>query len=61
VKRRPVPNTGSTMLAFSPGVSVAIGERATFYFHVQVPIARDFNGGLQQQTGCLGGVTMALN
>jgi hypothetical protein len=61
VRRRPVPNTGSTLLAFSPGVSVAIGERATFYFHAQIPIARDFNGGLQQQTGFLGGVSMALN
>lgn len=61
VKRRPVPNTGSTMLAFSPGISVALGERATFYFHAQVPITRDFNGGLQQQTGFLGGLSMALN
>lgn len=61
LKRRPVPNTGSTALAFSSGVSVAIGERATFYFHAQVPITRDFNGGLQQQTGFLGGVSMALN
>lgn len=61
VKRRPVTNTGSTMLAFSPGISVALGERATFYFHAQIPITRDFNGGLQQQTGFLGGVSMALN
>lgn len=61
VKRRPVPNTGSTMLAFSPGISVALGERASLYFHAQVPIARDFNGGLQQQTSFLGGVSMALN
>ena len=61
LKRRPVPNTGSTLLAFSPGVSVAVGERTTFYFHAQVPITRDFNGGLQQQTGFLGGVSMALN
>jgi hypothetical protein len=61
VRRRPVPNTGSTMLAFSPGISVAIGERATVYFHAQVPIARDFNGGLQQQTGFLFGVSTALN
>lgn len=61
VKRRPVPNTGSTMLAFSPGISVAVTERATFYFHAQVPIARDFNGGLQQQTGFLFGVSTTLN
>jgi hypothetical protein len=61
VRRRPVPNTGSTMLAFSPGISVAVGERATLYFYAQVPIARDFNGGLQQQTGFLGGVSMTLN
>ena len=60
-KRRPVPNTGSTMLAFSPGISVALGERTTLYFHAQVPIARDFNGGLQQQTSFLGGLSMALN
>ena len=61
IKRRPVPNTGSTMLTFSPGISVAVTERATFYFHAQVPIARDFNGGLQQQTGFLFGVSTALN
>jgi len=61
VKRRPVPNTGSTMLAFSPGISVAVGERAMLYFHAQVPIARDFNGGLQQQTGFLFGVSTTLN
>ena len=61
VKRRPVTNTGSTMLAFSPGISVAVTERATFYFHAQVPIARDFNGGLQQQTGFLFGVSTTLN
>ena len=61
VKRRPVPNTGSTMLAFSPGISVAVTERATFYFHAQVPIARDFNGGLQQQTGFLFGMSTTLN
>lgn len=61
VRRRPVPNTGSTMLAFSPGISVALGERASLYFHAQVPIARDFNGGLQQQTSFLGGVSMTLN
>ncbi|TAL09618.1 MAG: hypothetical protein EPO02_09690 [Nitrospirae bacterium] len=61
VKRRPVPNTGSTMLAFSPGISVAVTERATLYFHAQVPIARDFNGGLQQQTGFLFGVSTTLN
>jgi len=61
VKRRPVPNTGSTMLALSPGISVAVTERATFYFHAQVPIARDFNGGVQQQTGFLFGVSTTLN
>jgi len=61
LKRRPVPNTGSTMLALSPGISVAVGERTSLYFHAQVPIARDFNGGLQQQTSLMGGVTIALN
>jgi len=61
ITRRPVPNTGSTTLAFSPGVSVAMGERVTVYFHAQVPIARDFNGGLQQETGFLFGVSTTLN
>jgi len=61
IKRRPVPNTGSTLLAFSPGISVAVTERATFYFHAQVPIARDFNGGLQQLTGFLFGMATTLN
>lgn len=61
VKRRPVPNTGSTFLAFSPGISFALSDRASLYFHVQVPIARDFNGGVEQETSFLGGLSMALN
>ncbi len=61
VRRRPVPNTGSTMLAFSPGISLALSDRASLYFHVQVPIARDFNGGVEQETSFLGGLSMALN
>ena len=61
IKRRPVPNTGSTMLAFSPGVSVAVGDKVMVYFYAQIPIVRDFNGGLIQETSFLGGISMALN
>ena len=61
VKRRPVPTTGSTMLAFSPGVSVQVLGRLRAYFFVQVPVVRDFNGGLIPDVGYLFGLSMPVN
>ena len=61
MKRRPVPTTGSTMLAFSPGVSVQVLGRLRAYFFVQVPVVRDFNGGLIPDVGYLFGLSMPVN
>jgi hypothetical protein len=61
VKRRPVPNTGSTILAFSPGITVDVTERVAAYFFVQVPIVEDFNGALAQDVSFLGGIRMSFN
>jgi hypothetical protein len=60
-RRRPVPNTGSTMLAFSPGITVAVRERLRAYFFSQIPVVRDNNGGLVPDVGFLAGLSMALN
>jgi hypothetical protein len=61
VTRRSVPTTGSTMLAFSPGVSVAVRENMRAYFFAQIPVVRDFNGGLIPDVGFLFGLSMAVN
>jgi hypothetical protein len=61
VKRRDVPTTGSTIFAFSPGLTVDITERLSAYAFVQVPIAKDFNGALAQDTGVLVGIRMRLD
>ncbi len=61
VKRRPVPTTGSTMLAASPGISVAVRENVRAYFFAQIPVVRDFNGGLIPDVGFLFGLSMAMN
>ena len=61
LKRRPVPTTGSTMLAFSPGISVAVRENMRAYFYAQVPVVRDFNGGLIPDVGFLFGLSMSVN
>jgi hypothetical protein len=61
VKRRPVPTTGSTILAFSPGVSVAVRQNLRAYFFSQIPVVRDFNGGLIPDVGFLFGLSMSFN
>lgn len=61
VNRRPVTNTGSTMLAFSPGISVAVRENMRAYFFTQIPVVRDFNGGLIPDVGFLFGLSMSVN
>jgi hypothetical protein len=61
IKRRPVSNTGSTMLAFSPGISVAVRQNLRAYFFSQIPLVRDFNGGLIPDVGFLAGLSMTFN
>lgn len=60
-KRRPVPTTGSTMLAASPGISVKVRENMRAYFFAQIPVVRDFNGGLIPDVGFLFGLSMSVN
>jgi hypothetical protein len=61
MKRRPVQTTGSTMLAFSPGISVAVRDNLRAYFFVQIPVVRDFNGGLIPDVSYLAGLSMSFN
>jgi len=60
IKRRPVPNTGSTTLAFSPGISVAVRPNLRAYFFVQVPVVQDYNGGLVPDVSYLAGLSMSF-
>jgi len=59
-RRRPVTTTGSTMTAFSPGITVAIRDRLSAYFYTQIPIAEDFNGGLVPDVSYLLGMSMSF-
>lgn len=52
-----VPNTGSTYLAYTPGLLVSLGEVTQFYFFSQLPIARDSNNNLAQGTSYTFGIT----
>jgi hypothetical protein len=61
MKRRPVSTTGSTMLAFSPGVSVQVRDNLRAYLFAQIPVVRDFNGGLIPDVGFLFGLSMSVN
>ena len=60
IKRRPIPTTGSTMLAFSPGITVAVREKLRAYFFVQAPLVRDFNNNLVPDVGYLAGLSMSF-
>lgn len=57
---RPVPTTNSTYLAFSTGAMVNVWDFAQAYFIVQIPIYRDFNGNLQQETSYVAGMTKSF-
>jgi len=57
VKFRAVPTTGSTYLAYSPGIMLNLWNYASFYFIAQIPLYRDFNGNLEQQTSYVFGLT----
>lgn len=61
IRDRPVPTTGSTMLAFSPGFLVDVRPGVQFYFNAQIPIERDFNGNLAPGVGFLAGITYVFN
>lgn len=60
VKFRAVPTTGSSYLAYSPGVMLNLWNFASAYFVVQIPVYRDFNGNLEQQISYLFGMTKSF-
>lgn len=60
VKFRAVPTTGSTYVAYSPGVMFNVMNFASFYFIAQIPIYRDFNGNLEQQISYIFGMTKSF-
>jgi hypothetical protein len=54
---RRVPNTGSTFLAYTPGLLLNLGETTQLYFYSQIPVMRDFNGNLAQDVSFVFGLT----
>jgi hypothetical protein len=57
VKFRAVPTTGSTYVAYSPGILLNLGDFASMYFIAQIPVYRDFRGNLEQQVSYVFGLT----
>ncbi len=57
---RKVPTTGSTYLAYSPGIMLNLWNYASMYFIAQIPVARDFNGNLEQQRSYVFGLTKSF-
>jgi hypothetical protein len=60
IKFRAVPTTGSTYLAYSPGIMLNLWNFMSGYFIAQIPIYRDFNGNLEQQISYVGGITKSF-
>jgi hypothetical protein len=60
VKFRAVPTTGSTYVAYSPGINLNLWNFASMYFIAQIPIYRDFNGNLEQQISYVFGLTKSF-
>ena len=61
VRDRAVRNTGSSNLMFTPGLTLHLGENTSWYFYSQVPLAQDFNGGLEQGVSFLTGFTKSFS
>lgn len=60
IKFRAVPTTGSTYVAYSPGIMFNVFNFASVYFIAQIPIHRDFNGNLEQQISYIFGITKSF-
>ena len=60
IKHRAIPTTGSTYLAYSPGIMLNLWNYASFYFIAQIPVMRDFNGNLEQQRSYIFGLTKSF-
>ncbi len=57
IRFRAVPTTGSTFVAYSPGILLNLWDYASMYFIAQIPVYRDFNGNLEQQISYVFGMT----
>jgi hypothetical protein len=68
IQNRAVPTTGSTFLAFSPGFQLSLDgmidsawtRMTSVYFHAQIPVARDSNNSLAQETSYVFGLTRSF-
>jgi hypothetical protein len=60
IKHRAIPTTGSTYLAYSPGIMLNLWNYASLYFIAQIPVIRDFNGNLEQQRSYVFGLTKSF-
>ena len=60
IKFRAIPTTGSTYVAYSPGIMLNVFNFASVYFIAQLPIHRDFNGNLEQQISYIFGMTKSF-
>ena len=60
IKFRAVPTTGSTYIAYSPGIMLNLWDYASFYFIAQIPVMRDFNGNLEQQRSYVFGLSRSF-
>jgi hypothetical protein len=68
IKDRPVPTTGSTFLAFSPGFQISLAglvdspwtSMTSMYFYSSIPVMRDSNNSLAQGTSYIFGLTRSF-
>jgi hypothetical protein len=60
IKHRTIPTTGSTYLAYSPGIMLNLWNYASLYFIAQIPVVRDFNGNLEQQRSYVFGLSKSF-
>ena len=64
IKNRRVPTTGSTTLMFTPGITVQnvpFVPNTSAFVNVQIPVVRDFNNNLAQDTSFVFGITHFFN
>ena len=68
IKNRAVPTTGSTFLSFSPGFNRSLDgmidspwtRMTSVYFFAAIPVARDSNNSLAQETSFVFGLTRSF-
>jgi hypothetical protein len=68
IKNRAVPTTGSTFLAFTPGFNLSLDgmidspwtRMTSVYFFASIPVARDNNNSLAQETSYVFGLTRSF-